>query len=288
MEYPKVNTLCLEFERNADPPHPLEIHEFIMCELGVKSEDSVAVSIHRGPWHFRTFVMEKAADELLLSPWAMPMDGLFAEKPWVAAVMTLESDAIPASVPPQNSQSIITQRFGLCHATGVRAVQGVTRAMAQLCPLFIVWPQGEKTDEVTRGFLNTSAFPGTIGAISGTHTQTRAPHKNPEAYINRKGYHSMHLQAFCDHRGIFTHCFVGHVGSLHDARVFRLSRVSDCLGDDLKFPNDSHIIGDSTRRKRSRGYSSGTTLGILLELFYNFWQMRDWCLFLRDVNGEDW
>ncbi|XP_046403859.1 protein ALP1-like [Ischnura elegans] len=55
----------------------------------------------------------------------------------------------------------------------------------------------------------------------------------------------MHLQAVCDHKGIFTHCFVGHVGSVHDARVFRLSRLYDYLGDALKFPNDSHIIGDS-------------------------------------------
>ena len=76
----------------------------------------------------------------------------------------------------------------------MRAVLRVTRAIAQLCPHFILWPQGERPEEVVRGFMHTSAFPGTIGAIDGTHIRIRAPKDNPEAYVNRKGYHSMHLQ----------------------------------------------------------------------------------------------
>ncbi|KAJ8913982.1 hypothetical protein NQ315_008974 [Exocentrus adspersus] len=36
-----------------------------------------------------------------------------------------------------------------------------------------------------------------------------------------------------------------HVGSVHDQRVFRLSEVYGYLGDAEKFPEDSHLIGDS-------------------------------------------
>lgn len=38
---------------------------------------------------------------------------------------------------------------------------------------------------------------------------------------------------------------MGNVGSVHDARVFRLSEVHDYTEDSSKFPNNSHIIGDA-------------------------------------------
>lgn len=43
-------------------------------------------------------------------------------------------------------------------------------------------------------FERSSAFPNVIGAIDGTHIKIRAPHKGHEAYINRKGYHSIQVQ----------------------------------------------------------------------------------------------
>lgn len=38
---------------------------------------------------------------------------------------------------------------------------------------------------------------------------------------------------------------MGNVGSVHDARVFRLSKVHDYTKDSSKCPNNSHIIGDA-------------------------------------------
>lgn len=43
---------------------------------------------------------------------------------------------------------------------------------------------------------------------------------------------------------MITHCYVGHPGSVHDQRVFRLSEVADYLNEDEKFPQNSHILGD--------------------------------------------
>lgn len=37
----------------------------------------------------------------------------------------------------------------------------------------------------------------------------------------------------------------GHVGSVHDQRVFRLSEVNNYLEDPEKFPNNSHLVGDA-------------------------------------------
>lgn len=44
---------------------------------------------------------------------------------------------------------------------------------------------------------------------------------------------------------MITHCYAGHPGSIHDQRVFRLSEVSEFLNDELKFPSDSHLVGDA-------------------------------------------
>lgn len=50
----------------------------------------------------------------------------------------------------------------------------------------------------------------------------------------------------CDAKAIFTHVYAGHVGSVHDQHVFRLSEVNDFLrSPDEYFPNDTHLIADA-------------------------------------------
>lgn len=76
--------------------------------------------------------------------------------------------------------------------------------------------------------INTSNFnhvyiSGIIGCIDGCHIQIPAPAKSAVSYINRKGYHSVLLQAVCDHELMFTDCYAGEVGSVHDACVLRRS-----------------------------------------------------------------
>lgn len=53
------------------------------------------------------------------------------------------------------------------------------------------------------------------------------------------------LQAVCDHTKYFTHVYVGNVGSVHDARVFRLSSLQEYINNSTKFPNNTHLIGDA-------------------------------------------
>ncbi|KAJ8375531.1 hypothetical protein SKAU_G00061110 [Synaphobranchus kaupii] len=44
-------------------------------------------------------------------------------------------------------------------------------------------------------------------------------------YLNRKLFYSVQMQAICDHRGTFLNLFTSYPGSVHDARVLRLSDV---------------------------------------------------------------
>ncbi|XP_032690643.1 putative nuclease HARBI1, partial [Odontomachus brunneus] len=106
-------------------------------------------------------------------------------------------------------------------------------------------PSRNRVNEVWTGFEATSGFPKVIGAIDGTHINIPAPLIEPVSYINRKGHYSIQLQAVCDHRTNFIHCYVGHPGSVHDQRVFRLSELQQWLGDPDKFPQNCHILGDA-------------------------------------------
>ncbi|XP_071574558.1 putative nuclease HARBI1 isoform X2 [Temnothorax nylanderi] len=138
----------------------------------------------------------------------------------------------------------ICERFNVGRSTALYITRRVVKALVDLAPVIIKWPTGERVHEVWEGFRNTSSFPKIIGAIDGSHITIPAPKKNPHCYINRKGRHSIQIQAICDHKCQFTHCYIGHVGSVHDQRVFRQSEVQHYLGDETKFPQDSHLVGD--------------------------------------------
>ena len=86
-----------------------------------------------------------------------------------------------------------------------------------------------------------------IGAIDGCHIPIKAPRQNQDVYINRKGFHSIVLQAICNHKLVFTDCFVGWPGSTHDARVLRRSDIYTRLteGRETMLYDNSYIIGDS-------------------------------------------
>ncbi|XP_018307241.1 uncharacterized protein [Mycetomoellerius zeteki] len=52
-------------------------------------------------------------------------------------------------------------------------------------------------------------------------------------------------KAVCDHTRYFTHIYVGNVGSVHNSRVFRLSSLQEYINNPMKFPNNTHLIGDA-------------------------------------------
>ena len=87
---------------------------------------------------------------------------------------------------------------------------------------------------------------GVVGAIDGSHINIKAPHQNSSAYVNRKGVHSIILQAVCTSDMRFTDCYAGEVGSVHDATVLKRSDLYARMATDSGlFPADSHIIGDA-------------------------------------------
>ncbi|XP_066585421.1 putative nuclease HARBI1 [Prorops nasuta] len=143
-----------------------------------------------------------------------------------------------------DSYRSVSVKFGVGRATAFRAIRRVSYALHCLAPRFIKWPK-ENAIDVVNGFYNISNFPNVIGAIDGSHIRIRAPQQDTASYINRKGFASIILQVVCDSKGMFTHCYAGQVGSVHDARVLRNSPVQNFLNMPDYFPNDCHLIGDA-------------------------------------------
>lgn len=83
-----------------------------------------------------------------------------------------------------------------------------------------------------------------IGCIDSSHIKIKSPKNNSNSYINRKGYHSVILQAVCDHRKVFTDVYIGEVGSVHDYTVFRKSDLYRSLQNGQINCNDHYMLGD--------------------------------------------
>ena len=90
--------------------------------------------------------------------------------------------------------------------------------------VFIKFPVDE--EDVTlaiRRMKSIAGLPNVIGAIDGSHVQIKAPKTCHEDYFNRKQNYSINLQGTVDGKGMFIDVSTGWPGSMHDARVLRLS-----------------------------------------------------------------
>ena len=134
-----------------------------------------------------------------------------------------KSDAVRTPLPLEQRVAICLWRLGtnveyrtISHLFGVGistvcvAVHDVSRAIVEsLAAQYISIPTGEGLRRIVNGFSSKWGFPQCIGAIDGSHIPIIAPSENPLDYYNRKGYHSVILQALVDHEYRFLDVYVG-------------------------------------------------------------------------------
>ncbi|XP_067143869.1 putative nuclease HARBI1 [Centruroides vittatus] len=158
---------------------------------------------------------------------------------------------------PESYRSV-SDRFDVSKATLWFTSKKVWEAISSLSGQFIRFPSGDELETNASQFKKACGFPGVIGCIDGSHIPIKAPINHPESYINRKGFHSVLLQAVMDSRFVnhsfcfslnldfevnFIDLYAGEVGSVHDARVFRCSKLGRSLS--TLVPPKYHLLGDS-------------------------------------------
>ncbi|KAI8490525.1 hypothetical protein Bbelb_317930 [Branchiostoma belcheri] len=93
----------------------------------------------------------------------------------------------------------VADLFGLSTPSVSNIVHDFCQVVVEnLLPRYLSWPKGETLRQIVHGFEQRWDFPQCAGAVDGTHVEVKAPSESPTDYFNRKGYHSMVLQAVVD------------------------------------------------------------------------------------------
>ncbi|OXU17281.1 hypothetical protein TSAR_009853 [Trichomalopsis sarcophagae] len=143
-----------------------------------------------------------------------------------------------------DSYRYVTSKFDVRKATAWRAVKRVVKAICHWRNVFIRWPFQREAQETAARIYRNKGFPGVIGALDDTHIRISAPKEHQQSYINRKGFHSIHLQALCNDKLEFLHYYTDLPASLHDSRVYRYSAFQQRCTEEY-FPDSTHLLADS-------------------------------------------
>lgn len=137
--------------------------------------------------------------------------------------------------------------FNLCPSSVLNCVRNVSKALAELKDEFLSFPTDLDSVIATKeGFMAYGGFPACVGAIDGTQIKIKPPSSNEEVYVNRKGFHSINVQAICNHDLIFTDVVVKWPGSTHDTAIWNTCAVKKVIEEQLREGSwNGWLIGDS-------------------------------------------
>ena len=139
--------------------------------------------------------------------------------------------------------------FGLSKSTVVNCCHEFVREICRLQDTFIKFPT--TADELTkniRGLNTKSKVPNVVAAIDGSHIPIKAPQVNHEDYFNRKHFYSYLVQGVVDSCGLFLSVATGFPGSLHDARMLRLTDMYWAAEDEHILVQPTLVIGGAVIR----------------------------------------
>ena len=96
-------------------------------------------------------------------------------------------------------QWVIARTCGLSQSSVCLAINGVTQALMKHAPTYIHFPVDQQTLRRTKlAFHGIAGFPNVVGAIDCSHIAVKTPSEHEEAFVNRKGIHTINIQAVCD------------------------------------------------------------------------------------------
>lgn len=136
----------------------------------------------------------------------------------------------------------VAGRFEVSESTHHRMMSRVTSFLLDIAPGIIKFPSD--LQKLATDFEQLSGFPDTIGCVDGSYIPIRCPAgKVRSVYANRHHYLSLTLQGICDNKKKFLDASTGCPSKMHDARIFRRSRIANALPQLCS--NKYHIVGDA-------------------------------------------
>ncbi|XP_067126771.1 putative nuclease HARBI1 [Centruroides vittatus] len=142
---------------------------------------------------------------------------------------------------------LAADHFNICRRTAWKILHDFSSALLDLNKRegILSWPNQKQAFKTSEYYTKKFGFPGVIGVVDGKHMAIKAPRNDHSSYYNRKQFYSIILQAVCNEKLLFTDCYAGEAGSVHDARAYRRSTLARRIDEGIKFPVDTHLLGDA-------------------------------------------
>ncbi|KAI4455790.1 hypothetical protein MML48_9g00001729 [Holotrichia oblita] len=128
-----------------------------------------------------------------------------------------------------------------------RIISEVSLAIGHIANQWIRFPRTPAEKQQIKGrFMEQTNFPGTVGAIDGTHVALIAPSVEEHNYLNRKGYHSKNVQIICDYDMKILNINCRYDGAAHDSYIWRNSIIQmELEGCYNRGDRNTWLVGDS-------------------------------------------
>lgn len=101
-----------------------------------------------------------------------------------------------------------------------RNLEEVATAIGRLANRYIRFPARQEITVIKEAFYRHSSMPGVFGLVDGSLFPIKAPIVDERAYVCRKGFHAINVQAVGDHRMVIRHLVARWPGSAHDSFIF--------------------------------------------------------------------
>jgi len=139
--------------------------------------------------------------------------------------------------------------FDTSRGSAQKCIMEVCCAVAKyLKPVYIRLPAATQCFAIASETEQKYGLPGVCGSLDGTHIPVKPPSGDRDSFINRKGFPSVNVLAVCDNKLQFTYVYADRAGSVHDARVLRVSSLGNML-ETGAWPSSGedglHLLGDS-------------------------------------------
>ena len=137
--------------------------------------------------------------------------------------------------------------FGRGEATVGQIIKETTDAIwSSLKESHMQVPTQERWRNIADRFMDVWQLSNCLGAIDGKHIRIQKYPNSGSTNYNYKDYHSIILLGCCDADGYFTMIDTGFAGRNSDGGAFRVSRISQLLGNNANFPDRAILRNDDT------------------------------------------